>query len=365
MAWSSLAANQMVSEAEAATAGFTLLSGQTNSGTLKCMTKANALSMYLLNSVSMNSYSDNQLVPKSVWQVVADTSAPTVPTNVIYTYYDTISGDDDMITWTASTDNIGVVSYDIYVSKNGSPFINHNRTTTYLNVYYNDYARTYGSGTWGFKVRAKDAAGNVSAFSTEVFYVMDSQKTGAHPTSLSATAITSTTFNLNWVASTRTVSGYSIYKDGVLYANTGNVLSFPISGLNSSTAYSFRISATESGTGFESQLSNYFSVTTAAPAGDTTPPTAPNFVSASNNSADTIEIFWNGDTDNIGVTDYYVYRNNIYMGSSTVRSYYDYGVPNGTWFYQIYALDAAGNISPISAESNYVNIGGGTGIQPN
>ena len=96
---------------------------------------------------------------------------------------------------------------------------------------------------------------------------------------------------------------------------------------------------------------------------DTTAPTAPNFVTASSNDGSTIEIFWNGDTDNVGVIDYYVYRNGTYIGSSTVRSYYDYSVPVGTWYYQIYALDAAGNVSPIIVKSNYVNIGTGTGIQ--
>ena len=96
---------------------------------------------------------------------------------------------------------------------------------------------------------------------------------------------------------------------------------------------------------------------------DRTAPTAPNFVNASSNDGSTIEIFWNGDTDNVAVTDYYVYRNGTYIGSSTVRSYYDYGVPIGSWYYQTYALDAAGNISPISVESNYVNIGTGTAIQ--
>ena len=67
MAFSSLAANQMVSEADAATGGFTLNSGQSHGSSNQCMTKSAALTKYNINASAMSSYANNQLVPKSTW----------------------------------------------------------------------------------------------------------------------------------------------------------------------------------------------------------------------------------------------------------------------------------------------------------
>ena len=67
MAFSDLLSNQMVTETDAQSGGFTLKSGQSNVTSTLCMTKSSALARYNLNSASMNGYLDNQLVPKSVW----------------------------------------------------------------------------------------------------------------------------------------------------------------------------------------------------------------------------------------------------------------------------------------------------------
>jgi hypothetical protein len=73
MAWGDLLGNQMVSYADATGSGFALQPGQTNPGTLQCMTKNDALNKYVINSAAMASYANNQLVPKSTWKPVATT----------------------------------------------------------------------------------------------------------------------------------------------------------------------------------------------------------------------------------------------------------------------------------------------------
>ncbi|MFV8347256.1 hypothetical protein [Flavobacterium sp. ZB4P13] len=91
---------------------------------------------------------------------------------------------------------------------------------------------------------------------------------------------------------------------------------------------------------------------------DTTPPTPPNYVSASENIS-YVEIFWNGATDNVGITEYYIYRNGGYVGSTgTETSYIDYGACSGTYYYQVQAVDAAGNVSLLSNNSNTVQMFG-------
>lgn len=67
MAFSNLAANQMVSYTDAQSGGFTLNSGQSHVTSNQCMTKSDALTKYNLDPAPMSSYANNQLVPKSTW----------------------------------------------------------------------------------------------------------------------------------------------------------------------------------------------------------------------------------------------------------------------------------------------------------
>lgn len=66
MAFSDLTSNQMVSDSNAATAGFPLKSGQSHSYIGVMLTKDAALAKFDLVTANMSSYSGNQLVPKSV-----------------------------------------------------------------------------------------------------------------------------------------------------------------------------------------------------------------------------------------------------------------------------------------------------------
>jgi hypothetical protein len=87
----------------------------------------------------------------------ADTQAPSVPGNLAYTQ--PASG-QIQLTWSASTDNVGVTGYDIYA--NGTL-----RTSVAGNVLtYTDSQPD--TATVSYYVRAKDAAGNVSGNSNTV-----------------------------------------------------------------------------------------------------------------------------------------------------------------------------------------------------
>ncbi|WP_229106668.1 fibronectin type III domain-containing protein [Paenibacillus sp. 1001270B_150601_E10] len=85
-----------------------------------------------------------------------DTQAPTAPTNLAVTG---VTKTSVSLTWTASTDNVGVTGYDVYL---GSA-VNQSVTGTTATV----TGLTAGT-SYIFKVTAKDAAGNVSAASSSV-----------------------------------------------------------------------------------------------------------------------------------------------------------------------------------------------------
>ena len=111
------------------------------------------------SSLTYKRYEDNVLVFTSgaitgTVEVVGDTTAPTVPTNLaVATKTDTTAN----LTWTASTDVLGVVSYNVYKD-----------AVLFSNVPSNS-GQVTGLTTetpYSFTVSALDAAGNESAQST-------------------------------------------------------------------------------------------------------------------------------------------------------------------------------------------------------
>ena len=109
-------------------------------------------------------YVDNNITAatygRGIWRTsitsVADAQAPSAPTNLAAS--GTTSSSTNL-TWTASTDNVGVTGYNIY---NGTTLVT---TATTNSVTVSGLA---ASTTYSFSVKAKDAAGNLSASSNTV-----------------------------------------------------------------------------------------------------------------------------------------------------------------------------------------------------
>ena len=85
-------------------------------------------------------------------QPTADTTAPTAPTNLTKSNTTITSVD---LSWTASTDNIGVKNYSIY--KDDTDLVTTSSVT-------HTVSGLTANTTYAFKVKAKDAAGNESGF---------------------------------------------------------------------------------------------------------------------------------------------------------------------------------------------------------
>lgn len=88
----------------------------------------------------------------------ADTEAPTVPTNLMASNITATTVD---LSWTASTDNIGVVTYNVYVD--GNYYVSTNSAATSITV-----ANLSSETTYVFSVLAADLANNTSALSTPI-----------------------------------------------------------------------------------------------------------------------------------------------------------------------------------------------------
>lgn len=86
----------------------------------------------------------------------------------------------------------------------------------------------------------------------------------------------------------------------------------------------------------------------AAPASDTSPPSAPTNLAGVGFSPSSISLGWSPSTDNVGIGGYIIYRNGNPVGyaSSTALSFVDTGLATSTGYsYQIFAFDTSGNQS--------------------
>jgi chitodextrinase len=91
----------------------------------------------------------------------ADTTAPSTPTGLSASG---VTSNGASLSWSASTDNVGVAGYDVYRSQGGGTF------TQVGTASGTSFAATglSPSTTYSFYVRARDAAGNVSGNSSAV-----------------------------------------------------------------------------------------------------------------------------------------------------------------------------------------------------
>jgi hypothetical protein len=86
---------------------------------------------------------------------------------------------------------------------------------------------------------------------------------------------------------------------------------------------------------------------------DSTPPTAPTNLKATVKSAK-VQLSWGASSDNVGVSSYAIWRNNVQIGTTTGTGYTDGSTTSGvTYTYYVVARDKAGNMS---APSNAVTV---------
>ena len=102
-----------------------------------------------------NPFVDHPEYANMIWNPTPDTTNPSNPSNLVASNPTDNSID---LSWTASTDNVSVTSYDIYLDNVNT----YNSTTTTYTA-----SGLSPETNYCFKIVAKDAAGNTSGFSNE------------------------------------------------------------------------------------------------------------------------------------------------------------------------------------------------------
>ncbi|UGS23847.1 reprolysin-like metallopeptidase [Flavobacterium channae] len=327
----------------------------------------------------------------------ADTTAPSTPTLSASGTTQTTTN----LSWTASTDNVGVTGYDVY---RGTTLL-----TTVTGTTYTATGLTAATA-YSFTVRAKDAADNISASSNTVNVTtlpatttsyctaqgnstadekigrvqvgtINNASTGTAgyedftslSTNLSKGSAYTITITPSWTGTVYS-EGYGVWIDyngdkdfddagELVWSNAASTttpvsgsFTVPTSALTGATRMRvvMRYNTTPSACGaFDyGQVEDYtLNLTTTTV--DTTAPSTPT-LSASGTTQTSTNLSWTASTDNVGVTGYNVYQGATLLTTVTGTTYNVTGLTASTAYsFTVKAKDAAGNLS---ASSNTVNV---------
>ncbi len=308
--------------------GTSIAPSYTDSGCAAGTTYSYRVSSY--DSVGNNSA---QCTAINVSTPGGDTQAPSVPTNLAAT---AVSGTQINLTWTASTDNVGVTGYKVY---RGGVQIGTSATASYNDTTCSSYT------TYTYTVAAYDAANNTSAQSASAQATTWDATAPSVPTNLAGNAVSATQVNLTWTASTDNVgvTGYKVFRGGV-QIGTSATASYNDTTCSSGQTYSYQVSAYDARSN-ESAKCTAINVTTP----DGIAPSTPTNLTATSISQTQINLAWTASTDNVAVTGYKIFRGGQQIGTSATASYADTTCSSYTTYtYQVSAYDAAGNNSGLS-----------------
>ena len=269
-----------------------------------------------------------------------DTTPPSIPTNLVQTGASETAAS---ISWSPSTDNVGVVGYRIYKDDL--------LVATIAQTSYTYTGLTCGT-PYTMAVEAVDAAGNVSnryfaevLAATSACSTLDSIGPTA-PTALVTSAVGQTSIALSWAASSDNVgvSGYGRFLNGGFVSN-GTVTSYTFTGLACGTTYALSVDAYDAA-GNRSPQASVNATTSPCSGGDLTPPTVPTGLATSGIGQTSITLNWTGSTDNVGVAGYGRYRDGAMLSSGSGTSFTFSGLSCGkSYTLGVDAFDAAGNRS--------------------
>ncbi|MDW5287518.1 fibronectin type III domain-containing protein [Formosa sp. PL04] len=275
--------------------------------------------------------------------VATDTTVPSIPTGLSSANITSTSLD---LSWVASTDNIGVTDYEVFQDGVSLGLTGGLLTRSISGL--------TGSTAYGFTVESIDGSGNRSGLSTALTVttlVATDTTVPSIPTGLSSANITSTSLDLDWIASTDNVgvTDYEVFQDGVSVGLTGGLLTQSITGLSGSTAYAFTVQSID-GSGNRSASSAALTVTTLA-ASDVTAPSIPTGLSSANMTSTSLDLDWIASTDNVGVTDYEVFQDGVSVGlTGGLLTQSITGLSGSTAYaFTVQSIDGSGNRSASSA----------------
>jgi chitodextrinase len=203
--------NWIVSATSSAGTGFIQREGQTGwDGDILEDRIVSAAGAY--DATAANSTSSQWIMQMAAFKAAGSSSDTSPPSPLVGLSATAVSSSQINLSWSASTDNVGVTGYEVWRCQ-GASCSTFSLITTVTGTTYSDTGLS-ASTSYSYKVRAKDAAGNLGTFSSVVTQPTnagsgDTQAPSA-PASLVIVATSSSEVDLSWQASTDNV-GVSNY----------------------------------------------------------------------------------------------------------------------------------------------------------
>lgn len=352
----SAADNVSVSKVEVSTdSGTYQLASGTSSWSYPLNTTTLTNGAHTINARATDSSSNagNASVTVNVNNPVADTAAPTAPANLTSS---SPAANSISLSWTASTDNVGVLGYNIY--RNGA------KLSSVPGTSFTDTGLTAGT-TYSYYVSAYDAAGNTSSPSNTLSVTTPNPDTTKPTVSITAPGSGST------VAGTITIGGTA--SDNIALASvTLRIDSGAIITPSGTASWTYNwdttfyangthtITATATDSSGNTNIATSTVTVSNQTTGDTTKPTMNWPLTATNPMSGTSAQFgtYASDDDFTGVTAAAYSVNGgplvsipitpstfpVINGTMDSTKY-----PDGTYTLTVYAYDAAGNNAFVSA----------------
>ena len=260
----------------------------------------------------------------------SDNEPPTAPENL---HAERSTSTSIKITWNESEDESGIYCY--YVYRDGE------KVGSTKNLYYVDTGLKSHSQHM-YYVIACDVDGNMSEKSDIIEAATDADEYApTQPANFTAVVKGNSTIYLSWIASSDNVKvvEYNIYRNGVLIAKTEG------------TAYTDKNAFAGLYTYYVEAVDNEGNVSTASKkvTVDNEAPTKP-ILTLSKVGDSYISLEWTC-SDNVGVTFYNIYRNNVLVKTVSANSYVDTNISiDSLYTYYVVAYDASENKSEASNE---------------
>ncbi|MCM1525530.1 MAG: PKD domain-containing protein, partial [Ruminococcus sp.] len=261
----------------------------------------------------------------------ADTEAPTAPKNLKFVRSNSSSV---VIAWNPSSDNKEVYEYHIY--RDGE-LAGSTKKTEYIDSGLKSHT------SYEYYVIACDTSGNLSDWSNILEAQTDVDAYApTQPANVSAKVQSEGVVRISWTASSDNgaVVKYNVYRNGILIgSSTGTAFT-------DTTAvggyYEYYVEAIDN----EGNASR----TSASVFIDNLAPSAP-VLTVNSVTDEYVSLSWES-SDNVGVVNYELYRNNIKISSLKSPMYIDKNIAiDENYTYYVKAYDAAGNVSESSNEA--------------
>ena len=277
-----------------------------------------------------------------------DVTPPTAPGNVAAVAASTESVN---VTWSASTDNVGIGGYNVFWGVSPSALVQVGQTAGTVTS-YTSYPLTAGS-TYYYGVEAVDTSGNISVMSTIVS--VTTPVPPAAPGNLSAIPVSTVKIGLTWSAAAGgglPIQSYQVFR-GTSASNLAQIATvqqtaYSDNNVSAGITYYYGVQAVDTGSDL-SPMSSIVSVTTPVP------PSAPGNLSATASSTAKIGLTWSAAASGgLAIQSYQVFRGTSASSLAQIATlqqtaYSDNNVTAGiTYYYGVQAVDTGSDLSPMS-----------------